>query len=47
MATQEEIQNILRDFILSSPPGELMEVVTGKRTFDKNVKSLALLSLLS
>jgi len=36
MATQEEIQGIIRDFVLASPAGELMEVVTDVRTLLKN-----------
>jgi hypothetical protein len=29
-ATQEEMINIANNFLLNSPPGEFMEVVTGK-----------------
>jgi hypothetical protein len=30
--TQEEIVEIVTNFLLNSPPGEFMEVVTGKAT---------------
>lgn len=30
MASQQEIQQIITNFLLNAPPGEFMEVVTGK-----------------
>lgn len=29
MASDEELVNIINNFLLNSPPGEFMEVVTG------------------
>ena len=44
--TEQEIVDIANNFLLSSPPGEFMEVVTGKQSWKQSVSKTYIIAIM-